>query len=93
MMTTYFNILREHDIKVYPEDTLWIDIFVRYVIEKKIMPREKIVAALDRTIEVLSKNQSSKDVVALLKKFDIDYKPIDEYYEKRLQEYNEIFKK
>lgn len=92
-MTTYFNILREHDIKVYPEDTLWIDIFVRYVIDNKIMPRKKIVAALDRTIEVLSKNQSSKDVVALLKKFDIDYKPIDEYYEKRLQEYNEIFKK
>lgn len=92
-MTTYFNILREHDIKVYPEDTLWIDIFARYVIDNKLMPREKLVAALDRTIEVLSKNQSSKDVVALLKKFDIDYKPIDEYYETRLQEYKEIFKK
>lgn len=92
-MTTYFNILREHDIKVCPEDTLWIDIFVNYVIDNKLMPREKLVAALDRTIQVLSKNQTSKDVVNLLKKFDIDYKPIDERYEKRLQEYNAIFKK
>ena len=91
MMTTYFNTLREHDIKVYPEDTLWIDIFIRHVLKNKLMDREKIQLVLDRTLAVIKPGQTSKDVVDLLKKFDIDYTPINEEYLQKLNEYNELF--
>ena len=90
-MTTYFNALREHDINVYPEDTLWIDIFIRYVIKNKLMDHEKIQLVLDRTLVVIKPGQTSKDVVDLLKKFDIDYTPINEEYLKKLNEYIELF--
>ena len=92
MMTTYFNALRDKGIKVNPEDTIWIDLFVRYVIKNKLMNREKLQLVLDRTLEVIKPGQTSKDVVELLKKFDIDYTPIDEKYLQRLNEYSELFK-
>ena len=92
MMTTYFNALREKKITVNSEDTIWIDLFARYVIKNKLMNREKLQLVLDRTLEVIKPGQTSKDVVELLKKFDIDYTPIDEKYLQRLNEYSELFK-
>ena len=92
MLIMYFNALRDKGIKVNPEDTLWINIFADYVLKNDLISDALLNLALNRTLEVLTVNQTSKDVVALLKKFKIDYSPIDEKYLKELQRYNEIFK-
>ena len=92
-MTSYFNALRDKGIKVNPEDTLWINTFVDYVTKNNLISIDKLNLALDRTLEVLTKNQTSKDVVNLLRKFNIDYTRIDERYLETLKRYNEIFQK
>lgn len=93
MLIMYFNDLRDKGIKVNPEDTLWIDLFVNHVKENKLLSDLTIRAALVRTLEVINQGQSTKDVIELLRKFDIDYTPIDAEYLARLNEYNELFKK
>ena len=91
-MTNYFNDLREHGIEVIQEDTCWIDIFCNYILKNKIMSHDKLQRTLKRTVEILSEGQTTKDVIELLRKFDIDYQPIDAAYEESTKEWDEILK-
>lgn len=90
-MINYFNDLREHGIIVDQDDTLWIDIFCNYVIENQILSKATVSKALHKTIEILSKGQTTKDVIDLLRKFNIDYEPIDKKYQEEIQKFNELF--
>ena len=90
MITNYFNDLRNKGIEVIQEDTCWICCFTTYVLENKILSKDVINRTLNKTIQVLEKGKTTKDVIALLRKFDIDYQPIDELYELSLTEWKEI---
>ena len=91
MMMNYFNDLREHGIIVNSDDTLWIDIFCNYVIENNILKKTTVNKALHKTLKILNEGQTTKDVINLLRKFDIDYRPIDEKYQAAIKKYKELF--
>lgn len=86
----YFNKLREKGIVVIQADTVWLDAFLYYVIENNLIHHKTLRAALDKTINVLKEGQTSTDAINLLKKFDIDYEPIEKLYQERLKEWEEI---
>ena len=89
-MTNYFNDLRDHGIEIIQKDTCWIDIFCRYVLEKKLISHDTLCRTLQKTLKVLSKGQTTKDVIDLLRKFNIDYSPIDKIYNQRKAEWDAI---
>ena len=93
MIINYFNDLREHGIVVVQEDTCWIDTFCNYVLKNKVLSEATLERALKRTLKVLSAGQTTKDVIDLLRKFDIDYEPIDAAYQEAEKEWNQILGK
>ncbi len=93
MITNYFNDLRDNGIIVIPDDTCWIDTFVNYVLKNKLISHDKLKRALERTIKVLSKGQTTKDVIDLLRKFNIDYQPIDALYQEKINNWKKILGK
>lgn len=90
MITNYFNDLRDKGIKVIQEDTCWIDIFCGYVLKNNLIKPDILERTLLKTVKVLKKGQSTKDVIALLRKFDLDFTPIDEKYNESMKEWAEI---
>ena len=89
-MTNYFNDLRAKGIEVRQNDTIWIDIFCGYVLKKKLITPDQLNKALHKTVDVLKKGQSTADAIDLLRKFDIDYTPIDKQYEISLTKWKEL---
>lgn len=89
-MINYFNALRDKGIEVKQEDTVWLDAFLFYVLKNNLIHHKTLRAALDKTIVVLKEGQTSTDAINLLKKFDIDYEPIEKLYQERLKEWEEI---
>lgn len=89
-MTNYFNDLRAKGIEVRQNDTIWIDIFYGYVLKKKLITPDQLNKALHKTVNVLKKGQSTADAIDLLRKFDIDYTPIDKQYEISLTKWKEL---
>ena len=88
----YFNELRKKGIVVIQADTVWLDAFLYYVIKNKLLPLKTLRAALNKTLCVLHEGQTSTDAINLLKKFDINYDPIEKIYQERLKEWEEILK-
>ena len=89
-MINYFNELRAKGIEVKQEDTVWLDTFLHYVLEHNLLHHKTLRAALDKTIVVLNKGQTSTDAINLLKKFNFDYEPIEKLYQERLKQWEEI---
>ena len=90
MIMNYFNDLREHGIEVIQEDTCWIDTFCSYVLKNNLMTPDTLERTLRKTVKVLKEGHTTKDVISLLRRFDIDYTPIDEQYEISLTKWKEI---
>ena len=90
MMINYFNSLRDKGVEIIQEDTVWVDVFLFYVIDNNLISLKTLRAALDRTVELLKQGQTSTDAINLLKKFNIDYEPIEKLFQERLKEWKEI---
>lgn len=91
-MTTinYFNSLRANGVTVYPKDTIWIDAFITVVNKKKLIQPKVLEQALKKSLSILKEGNTSADAIALLKKFNIDYTPIEEHYQISLTKWKEI---
>lgn len=95
-----FNAMREKGIVVKQEDTIFIDILMRYLLKNNILSTEEITDLNHTAVGFVSKldNPTSKEFVELwrnsrtLRNKKVDFTDIDEEYEKALHEWEELTK-
>ena len=97
--TLLFNAMREKGIKVIPNDTLYIQIFENYLLDKKILTPDELIENNHGGIKFLLdkiKEPTSTDFInafkrsKMLKGKTIDYEWIASIYGKQLKEWNEL---
>lgn len=93
-MTTinFFEGLRNKGVSVSQEDTLWINTFNDYVLHNNLITERSLHCAYKKIIQIIKSNQTSKDVIDFLRKYQIDFTTIDKIYQISLTAYEDLGK-
>ena len=96
-LTPLFNDMRKNDIVVEQNDTLYLDIFFRYILKNKILTVEELRESNHKAMKYIITNgfKSSTNFIELFKKSKtlsgkVDYDVIQKEYETELAEWNSL---